>query len=95
MFGQALPLQETVRQIGGRVLPVEHGVDSAALRGAVRLGYSRRLAYLRRHQRVSITALNETFYDNEAGNALVQTPSATMPVDVCLLYTSPRPRDRG
>ena len=65
------------------------GTDNDAARAMVRAGHSRRLAYMRRHQRVSIGALHEALGPgNEDGNDLVREPSTTMPVDV---FTKPLP----
>ena len=82
-YGLALPVQESLAQALGRSLPLVLGTDNDAARQAVMAGHSRRLAYVRRHQRVSLGTLHDTFGPgNVDGNRLVRTPPATMPVDV-------------
>ena len=88
-YGLALPVQESLAQALGRSLPLVLGTDNDAARQAVMAGHSRRLAYVRRHQRVSLGALHDTFGPGNAdGNRLVREPSTTMPVDV---LTKPLP----
>ena len=87
-FGLALPVQETISQATGQVLPIIHGVDNAALIGAVEKGHSRKLAYMRRHQRVSLCSLNNVYVASPDGNRLVKEPSGLMVVDQ---FTKPLP----
>ena len=89
VFGHAMPIQESLSQCLGRTFPMVVGTDNDAARGMVRSGHSRRLAYVRRHMRVSVGALNEALGpDNQDGNVLVREASTTMPVDV---FTKPLP----
>jgi hypothetical protein len=87
-FGLALPVQETIAQATGQVLPIIHGVDNAAMIAAVEKGHSRKLAYMRRHQRVSLTSLHDVFVASPDGNKLVKEPSGLMVVDQ---FTKPLP----
>ena len=84
-FRQGLPAQETIAQCTGAVLPIVLGVDNTTSEHLVELGASRRLAYLKRHQRVSLSALKETFSGpaaEAAGNRIGHQASTRMPVDV-------------
>ena len=61
VFSAGLPLQEVLFQITEREIEMHIGTDSQATEGMVRAGTSRRLAYLRRYQRVSIASLRDVF----------------------------------
>ena len=61
VFSAGLPLQEVLFQITEREVEMHIGTDSQATEGIVRTGTSRRLAYLRRYQRVSISSLRDVF----------------------------------
>ena len=56
------------------------GTDSQATEGIVRAGTSRRLAYLRRYQRVSIASLRDVFTERQ--NVLFGVRSKEIPADV-------------
>ena len=60
VFSTGLPLQ-VLLQVTEREIPMHIGTDSQATEGIVRAGSSRRLAYLRRYQRVSISSLRDVF----------------------------------
>jgi hypothetical protein len=82
-YRQAVPIQETIAQCTGAVLPIVLGVDNTTAEHIVRVGSSRKLAYLKRHQRVSLSALNETYASgNASGNVIRHQASERMPVDV-------------
>ena len=94
-FRSALPIQETLFQALGCVLPIKLGVDNSTAEQIIGSGKSRRLAYLRRHQRVSLSSLNETYGKKDetdatqhAGNLVFHQPSIKMPVDI---ITKPLP----
>jgi len=86
VFDLALPVQETISQLAGVTLPIELGIDADAPRLAILSGYSRKLGYVRRHQRVSLSALHEVFSAeaeaNPDGNRIYREASARMPVDL-------------
>ena len=56
------------------------GTDSQATEGIVRAGTSRRLAYLRRYQRVSISSLRDVFAERQS--VLFGVRSKEIPADV-------------
>ena len=94
-FGLAVPIQETISQCTGQTLPIVHGVDASALIGAVEKGHSRKLAYMKRHQGVSISSLNDLYVANSDGNKMVKEPSGLMPVDQMTKPLSVELHERG
>jgi hypothetical protein len=67
-----LMLQRAVRLIGE--------IDSEAARGAIRRGYSRKLAYLKKTQRVAISGLHELFHGE---GAIDLEPDDSMSINRC------------
>ena len=80
VFSAALPLQEVLYQITEREIELRLGTDSQATEGIVRAGQSRRLAYLRRYQRVSISSLRDVFA--VWTNVLFGVRSQEIPADI-------------
>ena len=69
------------------------GTDSQATEGIVRAGTSRRLAYLRRYQRVSIASLRDVFAEPQ--NTLFGVRSKEIPADVLTKPLTDEEHTRG
>ena len=94
-FRSAVPFRHVMEQVldrPGRILGRE---DNSAAFLAVRRGYSRHLAHMKKHHKLSISALHETFYGDPdvvgeeklpKYNTLVQEPTKTQRADI---YTKP------
>lgn len=61
-FSFGLPMTGIVETILRRPVRLIAEIDATACLGAVRRGYSRRLSYIKKTERVSISALHEVFY---------------------------------
>ena len=92
-FSAAIPLQEVLFQIAEREVEMHVGTDSQATEGIVRAGTSRRLAYLRRYQRVSISSLRDVFAAWQ--NTLFGVRSKEIPADVLTKPLTDEEHTRG
>ena len=93
VFTAGLPLQEVLFQVTEREIPMHIGTDSQATEGIVRAGSSRRLAYIRRYQRVSISSLRDVFAAWQ--NVLFGVRSSEIPADVLTKPLSDEEHRRG
>jgi hypothetical protein len=93
VFSAGLPLQEVLYQITEREIAFHAGTDSQAAEGMVRAGSSRRLAYLRRHQRVSISSLRDVF--EQPLNNLFGLRSQEIPADILTKALTDEEHHRG
>jgi hypothetical protein len=64
-FACALPHLDLFETLFKRAIRLIAEGDNETSIAAIRKGYSRRLAYLRRHQRTSISALNEVYFGGD------------------------------
>jgi hypothetical protein len=89
-----LTLQDILEGLLKRVVRVVAHEDCEAATKVVQRGFSRKLAYLRKHTRTSISALHETYISEDAedpnantsNNMILQTPSVDQVADI---FTKP------
>ena len=61
-FRSALPITAVVERLVDRRMRIVMGTDASAAHRAIEKGYSKKLSYLDKHQRVSIAATHEVYY---------------------------------
>ena len=90
-FNSAIPLAFLLDNALGRMVTIVGREDNATAFLAVQRGYSKKLAYLARHDRISISALHEVFFGDpdvvgeiqqHACNLLLKEPTETQRADI-------------
>lgn len=61
-FQEALPMQGLLEDVTSRSVRILAEIDNSAACGAISRGFSRKLAYLEKWRRVSLSALHELYY---------------------------------
>ena len=61
-FRSALPITSIVERLLDRRVRIVMGTDASACLAAIQKGYSKKLSYLDKHQRVSIAAVHEVYF---------------------------------
>ena len=74
--GVALPVQLLLKDMLGIIVPIVCKIDNTQAIQAIKNGYSKKLRYLPRTQRVSVGALNEIWRDPEIAMEVEYAPSA-------------------
>ena len=91
VYGEALPLTGILEALLKRAVRVIAEEDSEASIAAIKKGYSRKLAYARKTQRVSLSGLHELFFGDEVDiepndsrtiNRLYHVPGKKNPADL-------------
>ena len=95
---EVIKTEKILEQIFQRVIRIVGREDNAAAFLAIRRGYSRKLAHMAKHHKVSLSALHEVFYGdpNVVGeikeheyNTLLQEPTETQRSDILTKPVAP------
>ena len=80
-FRIGLPLAGVAEEVLSRIVRLVLRTDNTTAVEVVRKGYSRKLSYLKKHQRIAISALWETYIAEGSPNVLVEQPGVGMIAD--------------